>query len=203
MTLFHRLHVAALAFATLVLGSGFASSASAISVDCSTVGGGCIGGVYTLNVANTGTNTYLATYTIDTSVPFSVAATQLVDINIKVANDYSNITFLSGPTSIVGDGPLTGNGCGGSNGSFICADVNPNVAVGNVYTWEIQFTSTGLISESEWHVGARYTGDGKRTGWVISEVASSNPVPEPSAALIFGFGMFVAGSVAKRSTRRD
>lgn len=202
MAFVQNLRSTCFALLALGLGAGFASSASAVTVDCGAVGGDCIGGIYTLDVAQTGSDTYVATYTIDTSVAFSVAATQLVDINIKVANDYSKVTFLSGPVALLGDGPLTGFGCGGGNDSFICADVSPDLAVGGVYTWEIQFQSAGLISQSEWHVGARYTGEGRNRGWVISETGG-NPVPEPSAALIFGFGMVVAGSVVRRSSRRD
>lgn len=185
-----------LTFALIALVLGTAGSASAISVDCASAG--CIGGIYTLTVENTGTNLYLATYTIDTSVPFTVGATTLVDINFKVTNDALSPTLISGPSVGLLDGPLTGAGCSGTNGGFICGDLSPDLAVGGVYTWKVQFGATSLISQDEWHVGARYTAPGKTKGWVISEVAGS-PVPEPSAALIFGLGMVVAGSCVKRS----
>jgi hypothetical protein len=201
MTLFNPIRAAVLALLGLVLGAGIATQASAISVDCSTVGGGCIGGIYTLDVETTAPNIYLATYTIDTSVPFSVGATTLVDINIKVANAYLSPTIVSGPNGILGQGPLTGSGCSGTNGGFMCLDLSPELAVGGVYTWKIQFGATALLDASEWHVGARYTAPDKQRGWVISETAS--PVPEPSAALIFGLGMVVAGSLAKRSPTQD
>lgn len=197
MSLANRLRVLTLALVGLVLGAGVTRSASAITVDCATAG--CIGGIYTLTVESTGTDLYLATYTIDTSVPFSVSgATTLVDINFKVANDYLAPTLVSGPAVGLLYGPLTGSGCSGTNGGFICGDLSPDLAVGSVYTWKIQFGATSLISQDEWHVGARYTGRDKTKGWVISEVAGS-PVPEPSAALVFGLGMVVAGSFVKRS----
>lgn len=190
-----------LALLSFLLVALLGSRAEAISVDCSTAG--CIGGIYTLTVDQTAPDLYLATYTIDTSVPFTVGATTLVDFGFKVANDYLNTTILSGPTANVGDGPLTGFGCGGVNGSFVCADIAPDLAVGGVYTWQVQFNATGLIDESEWHVGARYTSPTKSRGWVISETAGGPAVPEPTAALVFGFGMLVAGGLARRPELRD
>lgn len=173
-----------------------AGSSSALTVDCATAG--CIGGVYSLDVVSTGVDTYQATYTVDTSVAFSVDATFLEDLNFKVANDYSNVMLLSGPTGSFVAGPLTGQGCGGNNGSFVCVELAPELGVGNVQTWEIQFQTTGLMAEDEWHVGARYTSENKRRGWVISEAGSAPPVPEPTAALLFGAGLLVAA----RATRR-
>ena len=196
MSLRDRIRTTAFSLGALFLALGFASSASALTIDCASVGGGCIGGIYELNVTETAPNIYLATYTIDASGPFTVAATTLVDINSKVANDYLNPIVVSGPDGVLGEGPLTGAGCGGTNGSFVCLDLSPTLAVGGVYTWKIQFGATSLIDSAEWHVGARYTAPNKPRGWVISETAA--PVPEPSAALVFGFGMVVAGSVVRR-----
>lgn len=201
MSLIDRIRATATAIAALCLGLGFADSASAITIDCASVGGSCIGGIYTLDVTETAPDIYLATYTIDTSVPFTVGATTLVDINIKVANDYLNPTVISGPGGALGEGPLTGSGCSGTNGGFVCLDLSPTLAVGGVYTWKIQFGATSLLSDGEWHIGARYTAPDKTRGWVISETAS--PVPEPSAALVFGFGMAVAGSLVRRRASQD
>lgn len=197
----NRIRRTSLALFALVLGTLFTAETRALTIDCATVG--CIGGVYTLDVAETAPNLYLATYTIDTTGVFSVGATTLADINIKVANAYLTPTILSGPSGTVGAGPLNGGGCGGGNDSFICSDLSPDLAVGGVYTWKIQFGATSLIDVGEWHVGARYTAPGKEKGWVISEISPVNPVPEPSAALVFGFGMLVAGRVVKRVGARD
>ena len=197
MSLLDRIRTTVMAFVTLGLTLAFAGSASALTIDCASVGGSCIGGTYTLDVTRTAPDIYLATYTIDTSVPFSVGATTLVDMNFKVANDYLSPTVVTGPTGILGEGPLTGSGCSGTNGSFVCLDLAPTLAVGGVYTWQIRFGATSLLAASEWHVGARYTAPDKSRGWVISETAGS-AVPEPSAVLVFGFGMVVAGSVVRR-----
>ena len=60
-----------------------------------------------------------------------------------------------------------------------------------------------LGDPGDWHVGARYTAPGREKRWLISVIHPVNPVPEPSAALVFGLGMVVAGSVVKRVRTRD
>ena len=169
-----------------------AGSASALTIDCATAG--CLGGVYDLNVSSVGGDTYLATYSIDTSVDFSVGAEFLNEVEFKVANDYSNVSVLSGPSGILADGPLNGAGCGGTNGTFICFDADPNLSLGSTYTWSVQFDSSAILDESDWHVGARYTSSTHQRGWVISE--TSAPIPEPGAAMLFAAGLF---AVATRS----
>ena len=175
--------------------SGASSTASALYVDCATAG--CLGGTYELDVISLGGDSYQATYTIDTSGVFSVDATVLNDLEFKVANDYANVLLRSGPSGTVTDGPLNGAGCNGNNGSFICVDLAPELALGSSYTWTLTFESTALIGEDEWHVGARYTSPDHRRGWVISETAA--PVPEPTAALLFAAGLIVAGQVSRRT----
>jgi hypothetical protein len=174
-----------------------ASSATAVTIDCASLGSDCVGGVYDLTIDETAPDVYLATYKIDTSGAFKVAATHLVDIEFKAAKDYIDpISITMGPSGIVEAGPLSGGGCNGSNGGFICVNLDPDVAVGDVYTWKIQFGATGLLDESEWHIGARYTSPDHQKGWVISETAA--PVPEPSAAMVFGVGMLLAGRASMR-----
>ena len=187
-----------LVLALVVLGAmatGLVGAATALTIDCASAG--CLGGVYSLDVVEMDPGVYVATYTIDTTGSFDVAAMSLVDINFKVADDYSNISVLSGPSGAALAGPLTANGCSGANGSFLCIDLSPNLAVGSIYTWEIQFTSSTLLDE--WHVGARYTSPTHRRGWIISESGSANPIPEPSAALVFGLGLAVVGGRLKRA----
>jgi len=192
-----QIRTTGVALFALCLGSTAADSASALTIDCASAG--CLGGSYTLDVSETAPDIYLATYTVDTTGPFTVGATSLVDINIKVANAYLNPILVSGPTGSLLSGPLTGYGCSGTNGGFLCVDLTPNLARGGVYTWQIQFGASEILEE--WHVGARYTSPTHvRGGWVISESAkSSSPVPEPSAALIFGAGMLIASGLVKRT----
>jgi hypothetical protein len=185
-----------LALSSFLAVFGLSSTASAIYVDCATAG--CFGGTYELDVISLGGDSYEATYTIDTSGDYSVLATTLTDVEFKVANNYANVMMTSGPTGTVQDGPLNGGGCNGNNGSFVCVDLSPDLElVGATYTWTITFDSTDLIGDDEWHVGARYTSPDHQRGWVISESAA--PVPEPTAALLFGAGLLVAGHAGRRN----
>lgn len=199
MSSLKQIRATGVALLALGLGLGFAAvdSASALTIDCASAG--CLGGSYTLDVSETAPDIYLATYTVDTTGSFTVNATSLVDINIKVANEYLNPILVSGPTGSLLSGPLTGYGCSGTNGGFLCVDLAPNLAVGGVYSWQIQFGASEILEE--WHVGARYTSSSRvQGGWVISESGkSTNPIPEPSAALIFGAGMLVASGLVKRT----
>ena len=192
-----RIRATGLALVALCLGGASADSASALTIDCASAG--CLGGSYTLDVTETAPNLFLATYTVDTTGPFTVGATSLVDINIKVANEYLNPVLVSGPSGSLLSGPLAGFGCSGTNGSFLCVDLTPTLAVGGIYSWQIQFGASEILEE--WHVGARYTSPTHvRGGWVISESGkSTNPIPEPSAALIFGAGILVASGLVTRT----
>lgn len=192
-----RIRAAGIALVALGLGGAFADSASALTIDCASAG--CLGGSYTLDVTETAPNLFLATYTVDTTGPFTVDATSLVDINIKVANEYLNPTLVSGPSGSLMSGPLAGYGCSGTNGGFLCVDLAPTLAVGGIYSWQIQFGASEILEE--WHIGARYTSPTHvRGGWVISESGkSTNPIPEPSAALIFGAGILVASGLVTRT----
>jgi hypothetical protein len=192
-----RIHATGLALFALCLGIASADSASALTIDCASAG--CLGGIYTLDVAETAPNLFLATYTVDTTGPFTVGATSLVDINLKVANEYLNPILVSGPSGALMSGPLTGHGCNGNNGSILCVDLSPTLARGGVYSWQIQFGASEILEE--WHIGARYTSPTHvRGGWVISESGkSTNPIPEPSAALIFGAGILVASGLVTRT----
>lgn len=174
---------------------GSASLASAATVDCATAG--CLGGSYTLDVTQISTDFWQATYTIDTTGAFSVSATDLVDIEFKVANSYANPTLTSGPSGSVQPGPLGGKGCNGSNGGFVCINLNSPVAVGGVYTWTVNFGATNLLAQSDWHLGARYTSASHTNGWVISESPGA-AVPEPTSALLFGAGIFVVSRTLRR-----
>jgi hypothetical protein len=189
-----------LSIAALAAVIGFAGTASAFTIDCATRGDGCVGGTYTLEITETAPDLYLAKLTIDTSGAFKVAATDLVDIEFKAANDYTNPMIVSGEPGSVVDGPLSGQGCKGKNDSFICIDLSPDLTVGGIYTWEVKFGASALLAEDEMHIGARYTGVDKETGWVISEGPGA-AVPEPGAALLFGAGILLAGHQSRRRQR--
>jgi hypothetical protein len=162
----------------------------------------CIGGVYTLDIASQGGNTYLATYTMDLTVGLEVPATTIEQIDFKVATDYgSTFTVLAGPGGAanwsLGEGPLTGSGCSGKNGDFICADAaNPVSVALSTYTWQIQFVAADLLPESDWHIGARFASPTHPKGWILS--ASQAPIPEPGSTAMFLIGGVIVAGVVRR-----
>lgn len=191
-----RLRLSLVTFLSILFALAVSSSASAAIIDCSTAG--CLGGVYELDVERTGDNQYTATYTIDTTGDFDVNALYLNEVEFKVANRYADVSVMSGPDGALMSGPLSGRGCqGNGNAGFICLDLTPQLDVGDVYTWEITFSAREILDESEWHVGARYTNDRHRRGWVISE-SPATAIPEPAAAVLFGAGIVAAGSASRR-----
>ena len=164
----------------------------------------CIGGVYTVVVAAVDEDTWLATYTMDLALGLEIPATTVEQIEIKVANEYSNVDVISfsGPGGADNwspvDGPLGADGCKGINGSFICLDAINSVALpAGTYEWTIQFDAKSLLVESDWHIGARYASPDHERGWILS--ASLAPIPEPrSTALYVLGGLIVAAAIRKQ-----
>ena len=67
-----------------------------------------------------------------------------------------------------------------------------------MHNGQFRLGASEILEES--HGGARHKSPNYRQGWVISESRkSSNPIPEPSAALIFGVGMLVASGLVSRT----
>jgi hypothetical protein len=161
----------------------------------------CIGGVYTLEIEQLADDTWLATYTMDLALGLEVPATTVEQIEIKVANSYSNIVVKSGPGGGDNwspiDGPLAAGGCNGSNDGFICLDAINSVALpATTYTWEIQFDAKSLLDESEWHIGARYALLRHEKGWILS--ASSAPIPEPRSTVLYLIGAALIAVVIRK-----
>ena len=162
----------------------------------------CIGGIYTLDIASAGGNTYIATYTMDLTVGLELPATTIEQIDFKVATEYgTTFTVLSGPGGAgnwtSGAGPLTGSGCSGSNGGFICLDAaNPVSVALSTYSWAIRFDADALIPESDWHIGARFASPTHERGWILS--ASQAPIPEPRSTAMFLLGGLVVAFIVRK-----
>lgn len=161
----------------------------------------CIGGVYSLNVASVDSDTFVATFTMDLTPGLEIPATTIEQIEFKVAGAYDSPTIVLAPDAIanwqLADGPLGASGCGGVNDSFVCLDaVSPLGVASTTYTWQVQFNATGLLPESDWHIGARFASENHPKGWILS---ASAPIPEPSSYLLLGLGAAIVGFAARRS----
>lgn len=163
------------------------------------------GGEYSLSVQALDSNTWLATLSIDLDpLALEIPATSIDQIEFKVANSYAQpVSIVSAPDAtsnwLVQAGPLTGSGCRGNNGSFVCVGaVNPlSIGSATLFTWQVQFDADSLLPESDWHIGARYTSPTHSRGWVVS--LSPSPIPEPTSGLLLAAGMLIAGAAVRRS----
>jgi hypothetical protein len=163
------------------------------------------GGIYTLDVTSLGGERYAATYTIDfSSVPLGIPATSLNQIEFKVANAYEDpISVTSAPESagnwIPKDGPLNGSGCGGNNDGFVCLSASTPLSLGSTqsFSWTVEFGAKSLLPVDDWHIGARYTSPRHEKGWVVS-LPGSTAVPEPASGLLFGAGLMIVGTAARK-----
>ena len=106
--------------------------------------------------------------------------------------------------AIVYDDPIASNSlCDKSNGNTdkVCIFGYVNVTGGGDYTWTLRIGDGTLITDtSEWHLGAQYAdGQYRSAGHIISAEGGTPPVPEPTAALLFGLGaLLVTRSVRRR-----
>lgn len=81
-----------------------------------------------------------------------------------------------------------------SGSSPSASPASPALAVGAVYTWKGELPTLAPFFLDDWNTDPRNGG-----GWTKPR---SYAVPEPTAALVFGVGMLVAGSLVARRARR-
>ena len=205
-------HLARFAFTALAL-VGFAGSAQALQFaeltldDCDAMG--CEGSTLYLSAQEEAGGSWLVTYTINTD-NYTGDRLGFNQIGFKVINDWTSGTVLSSPVGSltdwnpVFDDPIASNSlCDTSNGDTnkVCIHGFVNITGGGDYTWTFRIDDGTLITEpSEWHLGAQYSyGGGRSRGKIISAEGGARPVPEPTAAVLFGLGAIL---VTRRAQRR-
>jgi hypothetical protein len=184
--------------------------------DCfSTNADDCVGGLYTLDVAQVGGSTYEATLTMNYAglYDLDVDRNLLMTVDFKVANTYLDpIVVDSAPGGAANwtplDGPLNAGGCNGSNDGFICLDAVTDVNMGSTTSFEyvVRFnldSPDALLAESDWHIGARFGRINPNTGRLNTSLlsASSPPIPEPTSYVLFGAGVAVVGLALRKQLR--
>ncbi|MBW2693480.1 MAG: hypothetical protein JRE57_12750 [Deltaproteobacteria bacterium] len=197
----------------VLLAAGFSGTAQAALLqyaeltlnDCDSMG--CEGSTLFLSVQEEAGGSFLVTYTIDTT-NYTGDRDGFNQIGFKAIKDWTSGTVLSSPTdptqtwNPVIEGPIASQSlCSTAVGKTdkICIHGFVDVTSGGEYTWTFRIDDGTLIMDtSEWHLGAQYAdGHYRATGKIIS--AGSQPIPEPTAALLFGMGALLV----VRSTRRS
>jgi hypothetical protein len=188
----------------------FAGSAQALQFaelylnDCDSMG--CEGSTLYLSVQEEAGGSWLVTYTINTD-NYTGDRIGFNQIGFKAINNWTTGTVLSSPVGSmtdwnpIFDDPIASNSlCDTSNGDTnkVCIHGFVDITAGGDYTWTFRIDDGTLITDtSEWHLGAQYAnGHYRATGKIIS--AGARPVPEPTAAVLFGLGAILA----TRSMRR-
>ena len=111
------------------------------------------------------------------------------DDTVSMVGDFGTLYFPSN----VNQGS---DGCDtdGSNAQFACVTLRNPIDATVDGTYVFQFNLTGDYTLTDATFRGKF---GPGTGWIISETGA--PIPEPSAALVFGMGAMIVG---RRSIRR-
>ena len=196
---------------------GFTTSAQALKTtldDCDAMG--CEGSSLYLSVEAAAGGGFDVIYTIDTT-NYTGDRLGFNQVGFKAISGWTTGTVTGSPVgsladwSPVYDDPINAGSpnsevcqtSAGDNTGKVCIQGFVNaVDTPGEYTWTFHIDDGTLITDtSEWHLGAQYADGGGRTpGKIISaEGGDTPPVPEPTAALLFGLGAIL---VTRRAQRR-
>jgi len=199
------------AFTALAL-VGFAGSAQALQFadvtlnDCDAMG--CEGATLYLSVQEEVGGSWFVTYTINTD-NYTGDRLGFNQIGFKAIDGWTTGTVLSSPVGSLTDwnpifeSPIASNSlCEKTNGDTdkVCIHGFVDITAGGNYTWTFRLDGGTLFTDTaEWHLGAQFAnGHYRATGKIISAEGGSPPVPEPTAAVLFGLGAILV----TRSMRR-
>ena len=201
-----------LSVSVIVLWSAASQAVTSLTLDnCS----GCKGSDLTLAVTDNGDGTFKVDYSFDTTT-FNDTFIGLGQIGFKTITGWTSAELISAPGGLgnwsdVLEAPVNSNGSpcstGGDSTDKICIyaknsifDVRPN----GTYTWSFKITGGTLLPTSDWHFGGQWCNTVTLSdckGNIIS-IGASTPVPEPTAALLFGVGTLAVGGSLRRPARR-
>ncbi len=87
----------------------------------------------------------------------------------------------------------------GTSSDKVCTHGFVTITGGGDFVWEFNVVG-GTLKDTPWHIGAQFANQaGPTQGWILSEEGpSSSPIPEPTAALLFGVGMLAAARSGNR-----
>jgi hypothetical protein len=141
----------------------------------------------------------------------TIAPTWIATAEARIAG-LENFMLVSAPNGASGWYDLAGpsaNDCRNSSGSAACAESMSDSSSADIYsgashtwTWVGNVASLDRVFADDYsglqHVGAHLENIDHRRGWNVSKEISG-AVPEPSAALVFGVGIALAGTRLRRN----
>jgi hypothetical protein len=200
--------------------AGFAGSAQAALV-ASTYGAcapgdGCDGSTIFLSIDDDdGSGNWNVTLTINVD-SYSDAKSGFNQVGFKAIQGWDSTAsyVISSPTDPIDDwnpiveasinssinGPCDPN-VGNSNDQ-VCASGFVDITGNGEYTWTFYIVGGTLMTDTaDWHLGAQYAdGGGRSAGSILStDGGGTPPIPEPTAALLFGLGAILVARRAQRS----
>jgi hypothetical protein len=198
---------------------GFASYAQAALVaetyGACAPGDGCDGSTLFLSIDDDGgSGDWIVTYTINTD-GYDDGRAGINQIGFKAIQGWdTNLSVvLSSPTDPLPDwNPIveaaTNSGAGspcnplqGNKNDKVCVSGFVGITGDGEYTWTFKIVGgTVMADTSDWHLGGQYAnGGGRATGKIWSTDGGGTPVPEPTAALLFGLGAILVARRVPRS----
>lgn len=183
----------------------FAGSARALSFDLAPGCSSCQGLTGSLAVVDEGAS-FAVTLTLN-SDGYTGDRTGFNQVGFGAIQGWTSASLLSAPasTTTAWSAPVeavtASNGlCSvGTSSDKVCSHGFADITGGGDHVWKFRVTGGTLkVGEgAEWHIGGQLANAaGAARGQILSE--SGNPIPEPSAALVFG----LCAALVARTTRR-
>ena len=193
--------------------ASYATSLTLSSADC---GDQCKGASLSLDVANQGDGSFVVTYTVNTTGLDTDGGkfTGLNQIGFLTIKDWTSVSLISAPNGVANwtdpiEAVVHANAlCELSNGDpdKVCTAGKNNfldMSGGGDFVWKFKVVGGTELATGEWHFSGQWANElGTARGNIISVGAPGTPVPEPTAALLFGVGTLVVGGSLRRPARR-
>jgi len=190
----------------LFLSIGGSAKATSLSLtDCDSQG--CEGSDVFLNVESAGGGNWNVTLTLD-STGYYGPKDGVVQAGFKAIEGATSISLISasdGNWSAAKFAGISSNGlCAGpGEPDFGCTRGYADIETKKTYTWNFLAEGGTMLDTSSWAIKFQYCDQSDTTckGHIVSahsDGTPGNPVPEPSAALVFTAGLLIAAPKLRR-----
>lgn len=183
---------------------GLAGPARALTIDLAPGCGSCQGVTGSLSIVDEG-GSFSVTLTLN-SDGYTGDRTGFNQVGFGGISGWTSVSLVSSPlsTTTAWSAPVEANTSSnslcttGTSSDKICTHGFAVIAGGGDHVWKFTVVGGTLkTGEDAWHIGAQFANAaGTARGQIISE--SGTPIPEPSAALVFG----LCAALVARATRR-